>query len=774
MFNISMFFYLFNCIKMNKNFLFLLLIILIIGIIVFVYNYKEINQKIKELFEENKTDNFVFDKNYSKNTIINNNIKYNYDTNYFEIKGCDIDKKQLQDFNSEKPLLNTIFLNFLSARAIANEKSSEINNLEELKDIREINKDFTYFLISNSILIEFSKKNQFLEIEFNSKNNTKILKLTINSIDEKNENINIEMNIDKKEKYSNNNTNKYINKIEFVNKTAKNKDKEDNIKFYNDFYIILYYSDSTNEKIYIKQLEEGLNNHFCENLLNVSVYSNPLNNIAIYDNFLFDIYLENFQPKIKSKRIEKFDLIALTHMTGRIYRPSNNDSKYGSLGDYMYDERKEAYVKIKKSPWYAFAALGWIGLIVGSAIANTRKNKTVDIAYKNLRDALLLSTENEYVIPAERVGYSWDDNFTYLKSKNKNTNSDATNALSFEKRKDPLVLFNLHPVTKNGFIYYPLGDFAYVGAIDDNLLKKTFQKNRGDTNKNDYLLSDYKDKLFNTTIPHVLVREDCLEPIVNQGPNFIWWDAGAGNLTAVDGSAGSYWVKYINYTQKAIDEANSKDSDNGGYKNSDVNNPGNFLAIFNGVHNMGKDFSTHFNKPRNYKIKKDFLIGQPRPSIINEMKTPIIEAIKVKLKNTIEDYVITKPSSNNNVSPYISQINKDKTDSQLKYTTSVNFNKKMENIQKDYDHNFSYIADINTQLSNIRQQEKAFVQNQIKKQLESHKNKIENNIKNQTETLNKYDNDISQTSTTIGNQINEYVVLRKQRELMPTNPQIMY
>ena len=98
----------------------------------------------------------------------------------------------------------------------------------------------------------------------------------------------------------------------------------------------------------------------------------------------------------------------------------------------------------------------------------------------------------------------------------------------------------------------------------------------------------------------------------------------------------------------------------------------------------------------------------------------------------------------------------------------------MKNIQKNYNHNFSYITEINTQLSEIRQKEKTFVENQIKQQLETNKTKIQDDIKKQTENLKKYDTDISQTSTTIGNQINEYVVLRKYRELMPTNPQIMY
>jgi len=789
MFNISMFFYLFNCIKMNKNFLFLLLIILIIGIIVFVYNYKEINQKIKEFFEENYLDNFKFDNNYSKNNIIDKQFSSISSTNYLEIKDYDIDGKILPDFDSEgKQLPNNIFLKFLSARPA-------------LRD--ECNESYKNFIISNSILIQFDKKNQFLEIQFNSKNNSKFLKLNIDSIDANNEKINIEINIDDiKNKYSSTNTNKYINQIEFYNITMKK-----NNTFLNVFFIKLSYLSPSNEITSeiitdtITKLPDGLDNHFCENLLNVSVYSNPLNKITITNNFLVDIYLENFEPRIKSKRTKIFDktkiyntngfinvenafeLIAFTYNTGRIFRPYNKDPKYGSLGDYMYDERREAY---KKTPAWkkAFKVLSDIAgaifsvITFGASIAISQaakatidqidKNKAGDITYKTLRDALLLSTENEYVIPAEKVGYSWDDDFTNLKNRKKNTSSDPPNALSFQKRKEPLVLFNLHPVEKNGYIYYPLGDFAYVGPLESDTLK--YLKENRKNASNDYVFSDK----FNSKIPHVLVREDCLEQIDNQGPHMTWWDVGAPTPKSYDGSAGSYWVKYARYNQAAINDANSKDSDNGGYKNSDVNNPGNFLAIFNGAHNMGKEFSHHFDKPRNYKIKKEFLIGQPRPSIVDERQKPIIEAIKVILNENIKATNITQPIINKNVSPYVSQINTDKENSQSLYTKNLNFNKKMENIQKDYDHNFSYITDINTQLSNIRQQEKLFVNNQIKQQLESHKNKIENDLKKQTETLNKYDNDISQTSTTIGNQINEYVVLRKQRELMPTNPQIMY
>ena len=788
---------------MNKNLLFLLLllIILITGIIIILYNYKNINQiinqTIKEFFEDTDLNNFTFDdKIYSQNIIINQNLSNTYNTNYFEIADFDLDGKILPDFDSDgKPLLNNVFTKFLISRLVLKDEYKKINEIKELGETNPIDKDFTNFKITNNITITFEKINTFLEIQFNGKNKTKILNFTIKS-NTKGESINIDSNILNTgiTKLSLVNIEKFIKSIEFVNISMK----KDN-KFSNIFYIKLNYSNSTNE-IKVFQLPDDLadslvDNHFCNNLFNVSVYSNPLNNITITNNFLVEIYLKNFEPIIKSMRTKVFDRVALTHNTGHIFRPHSDNLKYASLGDYMYDERPQDY---KKVPAWKKALIGLgagllalvsfgAGIAVGIGASEALKAETNakgDITYKKLRDALLLNTENEYVIFAERVGYSWDDDFINLRNKKRNTNSDIPNEISNKKRKDPLILFNLHPVKKlvkhleldgtyseKEYIYYPLGDYAYVGAIDNSLLA-TFRKFKKYTASNDY---DFKEKLFNT-IPHVLVREDCIDwgaPLVKHGPNMIWWDAGGPTPDSVDGSAGSYWVKNIHYNQAAINDADKKDSDNGGYKNSDVNNPGNFLALFYGAHNMGTNFSGSFGKERNYKIKEDCLKGQKRPSIIDRT-TIITDAIKKKLNDTIKDYNITYPPINKSVSPYISQINKDKTDSLSIYTTNVDFNNKMKNIQKNYNHNFSYITEINTQLSEIRQKEKTFVENQIKQQLETNKTKIQDDIKKQTENLKKYDTDISQTSTTIGNQINEYVVLRKYRELMPTNPQIMY
>ena len=753
---------------MNKNFLFLLFIILITGIIVFLI-YKNANEffVVLDNLEAKKTlspldTTFTFDNNYYQNTIIDvNEINSSYNnTNYFEITDVDLDKNILP---------NTIFSKFLVARSV-------------LKD--EIKEIYESFKIINNITITFEKKiDTFLEIQFNGKDKTKILNFTINSLNSTDENINVDFNIlnTGNEKNNYNNIKKNIISIEFVNISMK----KDN-KFLNLFYIKSNFSEINNYSYKYFQLPEGFNNHFCENLLNVSVYSNPLNNIIITNNFKVEIYLKNFEPRIKSMRTKVFDRVALTHNTGHIFRPHSDNLKYASLGDYMYDERPQDYKKVPAWKiglvWLGAGLLALVsfgaGLAVGIGASEAIKAETNakgDITYKKLRDALLLNTENEYVIFAERVGYSWDDDFINLRNKKRNTNSDIPNEISNKKRKDPLILFNLHPVQKNNYIYYPLGDYAYVGAINNGLLGQ-FRKYKGYTDSNDYLLSNFKDKLFNINIPHVLVREDCIDWGINQGPHMTWWDAGGPTPDSVDGSAGSYWVKNIHYNQAAINDADKKDSDNGGYKNSDVNNPGNFLALFNGAHNMGKNYSTHFNKERNYKIKSEFLIGQPRVDdikAIDEKKQKIINNININLNNMP---ITTYPPINTNVSPYISKINKDKIDSQSTYTTNVNFNKKMENIQTDYNNNFSYITEINTQLSNIRQKERDFVNNQIKTQLETNilKNDIQKNIKKQTESLKKKDDVISQTSTTIGNQINEYVVLRKYRELMPTNPQVMY
>lgn len=767
MFNISMFFYLFNCIKMNKNFLFLLFIILIVGIIVFVYNYKDINQKIKEFFEENYLDNFKFDNNYILNTIIPVNTNHNYTnsgTNYFEIKDFDLDGNKIN---------NTIFTKFLLARTILNDELTEKHE---------------NFMISNDVVVEFDKIDKFLEIQFNFEDTTKFLKLTINSTGPTSEIINIKRN--NKDTYEKTNTDKNIVGIIFNNKTMKKYDyikKDYNI--INVFYITLKYSNSkgiiTIETTpdMITKLDDGLENHFCKDLLNVSVYSNSSKNITIKNNFLVEICIEKNEPKIKSKRTDNFDIVAYTHNSGRIFRPTINEQdkdKYASLGDYMYDEKNTAYRKVPawKRGLMIFGAVlagiltgGIAGVAIGAAIGaggtealEAKNKKRNNISYKNLRDALLLNIDGEYVIPAENVRFQWDDDFINLRNRGKGTNSDVPGELSYEKRKDPLLLFNLLPIQKGNFTYYPIGNYAYCGPIDNNLLRD-FRWGRG---RDTTIYEKHKNRMDNKNIPHVLVREDCIDftPMVNHGPTMTWWDAGAPTPSSLDGSACSYWVKYVNFNQAQIDQADKIDSDNGGYRNSDVNNPGDFLAIFNTSHGMG-------GSTFNYQIKKDVLTRQPREYDIATKTSTILDKIKIAIQN-ISNITQSPIIKNNNVSPYFTQIDKDKTDSQLKYTTNVNFNNKMQNIQKDYNYNFSYITEINTQLSDIRQKEKIFVENQIKQQLETNKTKIQDDVKKQTEKLNKYDNDISQTSTTIGNKINEYVILRKQRELMPVNPQIMY
>ena len=795
MFNISMFFYLFNCIKMNKNFLFLLFIILIVGIIVFVYNYKDISQKIKEFFEENYLDNFKFElKDYTFNNIIPVNPEHNYTssgTNYFEIKDFNLD--------TNKIINNTIFTKFFKARTILN---------EELKDKNE------NFIINNNVIIGFAKIDNFLEIQFNFGDTTQFLKLTINSTGPTTESIKMERDIlindtRNTDLYEKSNTDKYITGISFQNQTMK---KYDYIKsehsILNVFFITLTYSNNTQERLptMIIKLEDGITKpdgteipHFCKDLLNVSVYSNPLNksttsnNIKVSNLFLVQIYIEKNQPLIKSKRTDDFDVVAFTHKTGKIFRPTieeKDKGKYASLGDYMYDSETKPYKKVpawKKALLVIGTALlglvtGGAGFVFGAAIggAATTALKVKgrnNIAYKNLRDALLLNIDGKYVIPAENVGYMWDDDFINLNGRKKNTFSEVPAFYNLKKRTNPLVLFNLLPVSKDGFVYYPIGNFAYVGPLDNNSFKNDllnwFRKNRKYNKKypnaNNYVFKDIKGRMNGQDIPHVLVREDCIDFTAmpkNHGPHMIWWDAGGPGPSSLDGSASSYWVKYINFTQAQINDANTKNSDNGGYRNDDVNNPGDFLALFNGSHSKVSGF--------NYQIKKEALTRQDNKEYDIETKKATIIG---RIKKAIQDIPnITQPPiiRNTNDSPDSTEINKEKIDSQSKYTANLDFNKKMENIQKDYNYNFSYITEINSQLSDIRQKEKIFVENQIKQQLESNKTKIQEDVKKQTEKLNKYDTDISDTSKIIGNQINEYVVLRKHRELMPTNPQVMF
>jgi uncharacterized protein YxeA len=77
---------------MNKNFLLIIILLIIIGTVIFLYNKNEISRFISVINEKNLLDKFNFDNiDYSKNVILNYNIKKLYNTNYFEIKEVDID-----------------------------------------------------------------------------------------------------------------------------------------------------------------------------------------------------------------------------------------------------------------------------------------------------------------------------------------------------------------------------------------------------------------------------------------------------------------------------------------------------------------------------------------------------------------------------------------------------------------------------------------------------------------------------------------------------------
>ena len=303
---------------MNKNFLLILLLLIIIGTIIFLYNKNEISRFMSEINEKNLLDKFNFDNiNYSKNIILNYDIKKSYNKNYFEIKEVDIDGTILP---------NNIFSKFLSTRTLLDEETKN---------------SYEHFKVLSLISIQFEKKiNTFFEIQFNGKNNNSILKMTIKSLNETDENINIDSTILNTtiENYNSNNIKlkKYIKTIELSNISTKRNGITNNI-----FFIKLYYSDKSFEIIKVYSLPDGLENHFCENLLNVSVYSNPLNNITIINNFSAEIYLDCLPPKIKSKRTKKFIEFATSYNSGRFNRAVSDDPTYAPLGDYSFDNTIE-------------------------------------------------------------------------------------------------------------------------------------------------------------------------------------------------------------------------------------------------------------------------------------------------------------------------------------------------------------------------------------------------------------------------------------------------
>ena len=185
------------------------------------------------------------------------------------------------------------------------------------------------------------------------------------------------------------------------------------------------------------------------------------------------------------------------------------------------------------------------------------------------------------------------------------------------------------------------------------------------------------------------------------------------------------------------------------------------------------NFIEHYKKPRNYKIKKEFLLQIQRPPITPENIEKIIININNKLTLTSMSKITQNPI-NTTISEYITKINKNQIDALSSHTENINFNKEMANRQDNYKHNYLYFNEINSQLNQIRTKEREFVKNQIKDQLTKNKNDVQNNIKSQTKQFTEYNTAISDTSKNIGDQINEYVKLRKFKELLPETQQVMF
>ena len=656
--------------------------------------YKQSN----ELFENNlMIRDFIFNQIdiyspiYSINNIIKENISKTINDNYFEIK--DYDK-------NGNVLPNNIFSKFLSIRKILNNNTAE---------------DYTHFRVEQKIKISFKKKiDNFLEIQFNSTTNNSILKFTINSIDLKNEKINIEQTINSnaiiKPMPINNTNNQYIYSIEFTNITMKKNNKISNI-----FYITIsnfVSASSRNGQTFTINLPDGLENHFCSNLGNINVYTNPttlrnsktplisVNPITIENSIVADIYMDKLPAKIKSMRTKQFEKVAETYNKGKIYRAISSDPNFVPLGDYVFSSNNFL-----------------------------------------LKDALLIDKNSEYVMFAENIGYAWDDDFINL--------TNAKRYPSSGTRSDPLFLLNLHPSKKDNNNYLPFGDYAYIDKerkINNTTLNE-FRKTKTDKNKNNY---NFQTKITSTvSLPYLLLREECLDNITNIYQ--IWSDRSAATPNSVDGSGWTYWLN------------NNKTNGNGG----------NNLAIYNAGKKSDNNFIAHFGIQRNYKIKDEFINPINRPAITNEKIIEMNDNIINELK-TMPITNVINPSNETQIKTKLNTINTKKTTSETDYLTNLNFNKEMAKRQNDYKHNFLYVNEINTQLSEIRKKEKDFVNNQIKNKLTNNKNDVQKNITSQTNKFKNYDNTISKSSIDIGNQINEYVKLRKFRELLPDTQQVMF
>lgn len=286
---------------MNRNFIILLLTIFVIGILYYYIRYEGFGDSETCLDVNFNTDdkykpyNQVFSKVYKNDKIFT-------------------DKKFLTFMNSDfnDPHIMAIS-NFLALRDSINSKAT---------------KDYQHYVITHKMMVSFNSDiDKYLEINFNNFENIPIIKIIYTH---ENKKLNIENKLIDPSTNELTLNNGFSNSIEFIITVLKR-----NKIISNQFSFVI------NGNMYCYNLPEGLENHFYNNLKNITVYpstTNTNNYFTIRHTCTGEIYAAYMDSKIKSRRIptgsSDYTIKGTVDKKFNLLMP-NTPNGYYPLGSYL-------------------------------------------------------------------------------------------------------------------------------------------------------------------------------------------------------------------------------------------------------------------------------------------------------------------------------------------------------------------------------------------------------------------------------------------------------
>ena len=709
---------------MNKNFIIILFVILSIGIL--VYNYKK-----KELFEDNVVRvvppaNIDFGPYYYFNNPTGLLLRelYRYvsnEDNSVKYIGPTLTAK---DFNTNN--YQSYCVKFLSGRDQIN---SWVNNtvLPEFRDIM-------YYTLRTNYLLQINGPVTYFETIIYKKDDTEFFKIVFSNNPYNSHNLKITNNISGTPEIKQYNFNQ-LQSIEINITTVKIQTNATTNPFKLENNINIVINGDTANYINFK-LPDGLENHFLNNFKNLTyTCRNETSgvNVTFIPGFMALLYGGKIPPPILSQRTTSFK--TLVGQIGRsdqawmrggnffIKRP-NKIEDYLPVGDY-YDNR--------------------------------------------LVDALLLKKDPNYVIGVESANRKWTNEGASGTNKNILTyaNNNRTKVLD--------VITNIKTKENRPVQFLSLGDLLIVNSQWSSWGGATI--NIGENNSE-----------------HVLIREDCLEEIPS-GASLLYTDKGSH--ADLDLSIWTYCYNNDNHIGfPGVNLANFVI----GYEGSDFNRqyPNNirkkrvkqdcmewkFLdEKYPGTGNLIKtdldvffaDVSNFVDIPKN--IKENFVVGVRGSSgyeYFGDMTsyTALLKGNQSvdAVTNPIEP--IYKSASQRRVDATTNKVNQ----SSSAFESTITRNQKMDQIQTDNNQMYSYLSDVNRQLSEIRAQEKQLVNNELN-QLSSgvtSTDSLGNLVSKNNETSVSVDRSLNQLGQNIAGQVGDYSVQTQNQKLFRViNPQVV-